>query len=655
VSKGWNGKGEATHIDDIAYYADEHGYDGVIVDNVRDNFDNDSTGHIGSVYIVFNPNQIKSITNTNPTNSNNINEDAIDDLKNDLDREKQERENVKKEFESMSSNDIINLLGIPNKNDIDTSSPMFILPNGAIISVAQAGSLIGEDLDSNIHSDMIYVILLAIAKKCGYDCDPFNRNYEESKLDYLTYGLDWARINCGQTWLEDRFYCVLPNHMTSSQYRSLEKWLEWGTDNGKKEVLVYVGRDEVNQTYYFDETLPEDIIKKIKRYYSSGRLYENRNELKENMSNKLTPQQAAQAVKDLKLNSNPNINVYIDEFMQGVVVTFEGVLDGGKKITLWESNILSTQEQIDNLSDMYQRQCDELERLRAVGYKGIKESNELGQKPLTHKDYTPTSISNKLKKAGFIKSKKVTGDISRQQDMLRVNGLVNGEGYIVKGGRRYIEVHYCKGYDNQIDKIYDYLQSLGYDVEKYGSYPGEYCVVRYPEEFNESMTNELEQRAKKHKKKSKGMGWHMAFNAGDVEKGMEVFNSAVSVNTGASNAMSESAKQDTYHYEGPIYYRGHKIAETSDIYTTAKSINMAVRNTLVKAAQGADDLYNYDIVDNMVKLASPDELKPVRPRCQQCGYELNDIGDCPVCDYGEDDLLESLSDLEALWTLNNLD
>ena len=46
------------------------------------------------------------------------------------------------------------------------------------------------------------------------------------------------------------------------------------------------------------------------------------------------------------------------------------------------------------------------------------------------------------------------------------------------------------------------------------------------ETINKESLNELEQRAKKHKKKSKGMGWHLAVNAGDVEKGIEVFNNS---------------------------------------------------------------------------------------------------------------------------------
>ena len=872
--------------------------------------------------------------------SNIINEDVSNQDEEDTDY----IELVKKEFESMSSNEIIDLLGIPNSSNIDSDSPMFLLPNGSIISVAQAGKLIGQELSDNIHSDMVYVILSAIAKKYNYDWDMDDGYYEDRKLGYLTYGLEWARMNCGETWAEKRFYCVLPNHMTSAQYRSLEKWLEWGADTGKEEVLVYVGRDEVNQTYGLEETFPEDIIKKIKRYYSSGRLYEdvnnkdllsfiyenaplqkepywwstfivpdgrfidilsldeedfgehedfygwlydngynvyeqdivdgigciklnvtypyatcssnnrptpqqlralenwldeisntsdfqiqgcedetrkmshpvaigtsdykiydldvtsprdiikaiqksyssgllestqpiilyrgkgnnnnptneysggrfyasniddaseygdliqvvellpnakllkynnsydycednglldndydiipkltngrfntlrdaweelswngenpnlyyqisqyvicqelsnqgydgaewldeddlvphqyqiwndkvikhikdvdeNGNELKESMeeltkdfskvdnpksgdkltiiddkdrewnyvaylwkapgftsgmawkgqkgnpwsndiaanpkafnsefprgvkkvtinnmnediNNKLTPSQAAQAVKDLKLNSNPNINVYIDELMQGVRVTFEGTLEGGKKIILWDSNILSTQEQIDTLPDMYQKQSEELNMLREVGYKGIRESNE------------------------------------------------------------------------------------------------------------------LEQRAKKHKKKSKGMGWHMSMNAGDVEKGIEVFNNSTSLGTsgGEGTAMGEAIGDKTYYYDGPIYYGGHQIASKSNIYTTAKSLNVAIRNILFKATKGdKENLYQYDIVDNMVREISKEEAPKVRPICKTCGYELNDIGDCPVCDYGEYDLLESLSDLEALWKLSNLD
>ena len=188
--------------------------------------------------------------------------------------------------------------------------------------------------------------------------------------------------------------------------------------------------------------------------------------------------------------------------------------------------------------------------------------------------------------------------------------------------------------------------------------------IRVPNQHNKPMgeSNELEQRAKKHRKKSKGMGWHMSMNAGDVEKGIEVFNNSTSLGSGTSGgegtAMGEAFGDRTYHYDGPIYYDGREIVSKADIGTTAPTYRVALRNILYKAAKGDKELYHYDIVDELVKETGVDtrlEPKTDREKCYRCGYELNDMGDCPVCDYGEDDLLESLSDLEALWKLSNLD
>lgn len=62
-----NGKRKQGSTDDIAAFADENGYDGVIIHNVRDNSDNDSTSHVSEVYVVFEQNQMKLVTNKNPT------------------------------------------------------------------------------------------------------------------------------------------------------------------------------------------------------------------------------------------------------------------------------------------------------------------------------------------------------------------------------------------------------------------------------------------------------------------------------------------------------------------------------------------------------------------------------------------------------------
>lgn len=60
-----------TTIDELCYAVKYfNNYDGIIINNIKE-----GNGIIVSDYISFNPNQIKSIDNKNPSNSNNINED----------------------------------------------------------------------------------------------------------------------------------------------------------------------------------------------------------------------------------------------------------------------------------------------------------------------------------------------------------------------------------------------------------------------------------------------------------------------------------------------------------------------------------------------------------------------------------------------------
>lgn len=361
----------------------------------------------------------------------------------------------------LSTDEIMEILGNPGSSEVDPHSPMFIIPNGQIVSV---GDVTG-DHNLGVHIDLFTELIDRIAEQNGLNVPKAEDDDAKLPMEHSLDKLNWARVNCGETWGEDRFYCVLPDTLTNAQARSIEKWLEWGYDSHKERVLIYINNEYIY--YYFKDNFPEDIIKKIKRYYSSGRLYENGNELEETMS------------------------------------------------------------------------------------------------------------------------------------------------------------------------------------------------------------TELEDRAKKHKKKSKGLGWYKGANfnsnAGDVEKGIEVFNNAQPdggagpVNAMNGNACCEDSSYETYHYAGPVYYAGHKIAEKSNEYTSAPSINIAIRNILYKVAKGAPDLYNYDIVDELVKpvpVMSPKErFNPTKKngKCMVCGYHLNDAGECPVCDYGEYDLLESITSLEALWRLSNLD
>lgn len=96
---------------------------------------------------------------------------------------------------------------------------------------------------------------------------------------------------------------------------------------------------------------------------------------------------------------------------------------------------------------------------------------------------------------------------------------------------------------------------------------------------------------------------------------------------------------DKYHYSGPQYYFGNKIAASSNLYTMARSFSEARKNFIYKIANG-DITTRYDIVDDFITLVKPESPKVKRDKCDRCGYELNDMGDCPVCDYGEYDLLD---------------
>lgn len=60
-------------IEQLQFFAEENGYDGIIVNNVTDLNDNKPR----TQYVVFEPNQIKSIDNLYPTKSNNIYEKNI--------------------------------------------------------------------------------------------------------------------------------------------------------------------------------------------------------------------------------------------------------------------------------------------------------------------------------------------------------------------------------------------------------------------------------------------------------------------------------------------------------------------------------------------------------------------------------------------------
>lgn len=79
------------------------------------------------------------------------------------------------------------------------------------------------------------------------------------------------RVNDGTNFLQEVVVGLPKQEPTTAQYNSLEEWLWSMTSKGS----VAVGDERstnIFKVYNFEENMPEDIINKIKNYYSSGKL-----------------------------------------------------------------------------------------------------------------------------------------------------------------------------------------------------------------------------------------------------------------------------------------------------------------------------------------------------------------------------------------------
>lgn len=109
-----------------------------------------------------------------------------------------------------------------------------------------------------------------------------------------------------------------------------------------------------------------------------------------------------------------------------------------------------------------------------------------------------------------------------------------------------------------------------------------------------------------------------------------------------------------YSYKGPVFRFGQVWDFIEEpIYTEARTKRQAVNNLTFKAKMimGLERDSNLTLhtpyvkeepfttkeYHSIMKQLSNDEPKQ---KCQHCGTELNSLGDCPVCDYGEEDMLE---------------
>lgn len=129
----------------------------------------------------------------------------------------------------------------------------WILPDGKFISV-------------KTHTEIDEFIL----NKYNLDIDEY---LDEFKTSIMSEGFNCVRINDGTVFSGD-FYIQLPSkNISSEQIISLEEWLDSVNGVGVMDVST---SDDQFATYDLSEVPPDYIIKRIRRYYSSKILYEDK-------------------------------------------------------------------------------------------------------------------------------------------------------------------------------------------------------------------------------------------------------------------------------------------------------------------------------------------------------------------------------------------
>ena len=144
--------------------------------------------------------------------------------------------------------------------------PSFILPSGEFLNISMS------DIEKYWNGNPVSYPFHGVVD----DYLAFNKKV----IDYADDGYRFCeltnsiKVNSGSN---DTIYIALNSVTpTSEQYKSILEWLDF-IYNIKDYVDVYESAamsDKNYVRYYFNEYIPDDILKRIKRYYSSGRLYE---------------------------------------------------------------------------------------------------------------------------------------------------------------------------------------------------------------------------------------------------------------------------------------------------------------------------------------------------------------------------------------------
>ena len=246
--------------DGLAYFGYDNGYDVTVLRDIP------SSGYDSSKkfteYCVHNKNIIKELNES-------LKESDDSNLKSQIEQDILAIEDI---------NEFLKVVNIETHKEPSMVGPMYLLKDGSFIYVNDYVSKNKYDSESNrTHTGFIGLMMDEYVEN-KYNFNPNNIYLSPHTIRGILEENGLIRLNTGSTASDKRFYMCLPSgdyaKPTYAQYNSLLEFLDLNT----KEVWVYIGNkwDAVSQKYV--DYIPEDVIKKIKRYYASGTLYESKEE-----------------------------------------------------------------------------------------------------------------------------------------------------------------------------------------------------------------------------------------------------------------------------------------------------------------------------------------------------------------------------------------
>ena len=232
-------------------------YDGIIIKDIMD------VGPTGSMFglpqntviTLKDSNQIKSITNKTPTDSDNINEDkeleALVKKKIGMTEEMFDEQDIIKKFWSLSTEELKKYI---YEEDLETGfggNACWITPSGDEYDCEYHGMLPSSAFyrfcDERLEDDDDYDIVL--------NDDMFS--------DHLVDDLGWMKYNDGEGFYDDRVYVVIPRKVTPQQQEFLENVIK----NCERDDFLVLTVDGASEHY---NPQKDDILHNIKEYSRSG-------------------------------------------------------------------------------------------------------------------------------------------------------------------------------------------------------------------------------------------------------------------------------------------------------------------------------------------------------------------------------------------------